>query len=106
MATISCETTTEREAMTPDEQARALWKNVIDELQEAKRAGLTGKEMALFIDGRTVPYIAAALRAHERAVWEEAAKGAEEDLTGDPEDAVNIYLRDYADWCRQRAEEP
>ena len=84
--------------MTTDELARTLF-DLVDQYYTCVVPPDDWKE-------EVTKEIATAIHAHERAVWEEAAKGAEADLTGDPEDAVNVYLRDYADWCRQRAEEP
>ena len=88
--------------MTPDEQAQAIIKSWVTDATLLPDPVNKGWDSVRRLE--LLAELTAALRARERAVWEEAAKGAEADLTGDPEDAVNIYLQDYSDWCRQRAE--
>jgi hypothetical protein len=44
-----------------DARAVALWKQITEEMLVAKRAGMSNRDMALFIDGRAIPLIATAL---------------------------------------------
>lgn len=64
--------------MTHEEQARALWRSITNEMLLAKKSGLNPRELALFTDKRAVEILATAIQDAERRVWEEAANKCHE----------------------------